>query len=87
VAKLPPRPVATLEAVLEVEDAIGCALPSLLRRLFLQVANGGFGPRHGDILGVRGYNGRDYHSDWQDLLDVYRAFRSGPGPHTPRPML
>lgn len=37
-------PVATLGAVLEAEEAIGCPLPPLLRRLFLEVANGGSGP-------------------------------------------
>jgi hypothetical protein len=79
-------PVATLEAVLEVEETIGCPLPPLLRRLFLQVANGGFGPGHG-VLGVRGNHPWAHHDTWNDLLDVYHAFRSGPGPHVHRQML
>lgn len=86
VARLPPAPVALPETVLELEEAIGCSLPPLLRRLFLEVANGGFGPRQGGILGVRGH-GLTCHRDWEDLLHVYRAFQSGPGPHVPRDML
>jgi hypothetical protein len=50
---LPPLPVATQAAVSEAEEIIGLPLPRLLRRLYLEVANGGFGPRSG-ILGVRG---------------------------------
>jgi hypothetical protein len=79
-------PVATLEAVLEVEEAIGCPLPPLLRRLFLEVANGGFGPHRG-ILGVRGDQPGAHHDAGDDLLDAYRGSRSGPGPHVPRQML
>lgn len=46
-------PVATAEAIAEAESVIGYSLPRLLRSLYLEVANGGFGPRYG-ILGVRG---------------------------------
>ncbi len=56
-------------------------MPPLLRRLFLEAANGGFGPRRG-ILGVRGH-GLTYNGDWTDLLHVYRAF----SPRMPREML
>ncbi|MGI8451740.1 MAG: SMI1/KNR4 family protein [Streptosporangiaceae bacterium] len=82
VARLPPPPVALPEAVLELEEAIGCSLPPLLRRLFLEVANGGFGPSEGGILGVRGY-GLTHTGNWTDLLHAYRAF----SPHVPREML
>jgi hypothetical protein len=82
VARLPSPPVALPEAVLELEEALGCLLPPLLRRLFLEVANGGFGPRGRGILGVRGYE-LTYIGDWTDLLHVYRAFSPG----RPREML
>src|SRR5258705_3289435 len=59
----------------------GQGMPPMLRRLFLEVANGGFGPRRG-ILGVRGH-GLTYNGDWTDLLHVYRAF----SPRMPREML
>ncbi|MGP3921266.1 SMI1/KNR4 family protein [Nonomuraea sp. 10N515B] len=48
-------PAASSEAVAETEEAIGYPLPPLLRRLYLEVGNGGFGPR-GGIIGVRGYD-------------------------------
>ncbi len=82
VARLPPPPVALPEAVLELEEALGRSLPPLLRRLFLEVANGGFGPRDRGILGVRGY-GVTHIGNWTDLLHVYRAF----SPRMPREML
>lgn len=46
---------AELSAVEDAEDRIGFAIPPLLRRLYLEVANGGFGPR-GDMVGVRALN-------------------------------
>jgi hypothetical protein len=80
----PRPPAATAEAVRAVEEATGCPLPPLLRRLFLEVANGGFGPGHGGILGVPGYQGG---CDWEDLLPVHRAFGSEPDSEVPRHML
>jgi hypothetical protein len=46
-------PPATDDAVVEAERTMQVRLPSLLRRIYVEVANGGFGPR-GDILGLRG---------------------------------
>jgi hypothetical protein len=65
-------PPAPAEAVAEAERVIGYRLPPLLCRLYLEVANGGFGPRTG-VLGVAG---SDYlhHGDWADLVDAYQAF-------------
>ena len=47
-----PAPVA-VDVLADTEQAMGVTLPHLLRRLYLEVANGGFGPGYG-ILGVRG---------------------------------
>lgn len=47
----PLRP-APLAAVAEAEELAGRPLPSLLRRLYLEVGNGGFGPGYG-LLGLR----------------------------------
>ncbi|MFF3686650.1 SMI1/KNR4 family protein [Streptomyces sp. NPDC002187] len=66
-------PPATPEAVAEAEEAIGFPLPPLLRRLYLEVANGGFGPREG-ILGVSG--GRAQGSFW----DIAELYQDGPDP-------
>ncbi|MFI6812450.1 SMI1/KNR4 family protein [Nonomuraea sp. NPDC050328] len=70
-------PPASAEAVADAEEAIGAPLPPLLRRLYLEVANGGFGPRDG-VLGVAG---SDYahHPEFADLLDARRAFGAAPG--------
>lgn len=77
---LPPLPVATVEAVTEAEAVIGYQLPRLLRRLYLEVANGGFGPRDG-ILGVRGgvSNG-----DVPDLVQAHLDLLAAPDPPWPR---
>jgi hypothetical protein len=70
-------PPASLAAVTDAERVIGHRLPPLLRRLYLEVANGGFGPRRG-VLGVAGGH---QNGDWVDLLDVYQAFSSAPPDH------
>jgi hypothetical protein len=72
VEKLPPLTPASPEAVADAERALGHALPSLLRRLFLEVGNGGFGPGYG-VLGVRG--GSTDHLG-RITLDAYREFHS-----------
>ncbi len=64
---------ATPEAVAEAEALIGFPLPPLLRRLYLEVANGGFGPDYG-ILGVR--RGAS-HGDFEDIAELYE---DGPDP-------
>jgi hypothetical protein len=43
----PLPPVATVGEVDELERALGLALPEFVRRLYLEVADGGFGPRAG----------------------------------------
>jgi hypothetical protein len=54
------------------EAALGCGLPELLRRLYLEVANGGFGPGYG-LLGVPPLGAKD---DLQhDLVSLYALYR------------
>ncbi|MFD9904036.1 SMI1/KNR4 family protein [Streptomyces sp. NPDC059063] len=64
---------ATPEAITEAEQVIGFPLPPLLHRLYLDVANGGFGPNEG-ILGVRGGASQ---GDWRDLAEIHQY---GPDP-------
>jgi hypothetical protein len=72
IEKLPPLVPATPGAVAEAERALGYSLPRLLRRLYLEVGNGGFGPGYG-ILGVRD----GFTDDVGDTaLDAYRRFHS-----------
>jgi hypothetical protein len=47
----PPYPPVTASELLTAEQLMGCRLPELLRRLYTEVANGGFGPMPG-ILGI-----------------------------------
>ncbi len=59
--------VASPEAVLRAEAQFGFALPALLKRCYLEIANGGFGP----ALGLTGIvNG--HQSSWGDLVATYR---------------
>ena len=43
----PPEPPVSEESWQSAENAIGYALPPLLRQLYLRVGNGGFGPGYG----------------------------------------
>lgn len=69
-------PCVTAEELAAVEAALGMVLPPMLARLYLEVANGGFGPGY-QILPLVG-RGRT-------AADVYRAERGMaghvPGPH------
>ncbi len=69
IERLPGLVPAPADAVEEAEDLIGCQLPPLLRRLYLEVGNGGFGPGYG-MLGLRG--GHRAGNRWA-ALDFYRA--------------
>ena len=65
-------PPATEEQLLATEKALGFPLPPALRALYLQVANGGFGPGYG-IIGAKG--GFPHTSDGRcrDIADGYHA--------------
>ncbi|MEU5530679.1 hypothetical protein ABZ744_27475 [Micromonospora chersina] len=66
VDSLPPLEPACAEAVPEAERLLGHPLPPLLRRLYLEVANGGFGP---GVLGVAGGYTDDLERTAVDRLD------------------
>ncbi|MFI6737859.1 SMI1/KNR4 family protein [Nonomuraea sp. NPDC050451] len=70
-------PPATPAAVKAAEEAIGHPLPPLLRRLYLEVANGGFGPREG-VLGVSG-SAYEHHDEWADIVDVHATLERPEG--------
>jgi hypothetical protein len=75
---LAPAPAeAVEEAVEEAEDLIGFRLPPLLRRLYLEVGNGGFGPGYG-VLGLRGGHRNDTR---RAALDLYREANDTSSPH------
>ncbi|MEU5532080.1 SMI1/KNR4 family protein [Streptomyces sp. NPDC020362] len=66
-------PPAAPEAVTAAEDVIGFPVPPLLRRLYTEVANGGFGPAEG-VLGVRGGHAQGH------FLDIAELYQEGPDP-------
>ena len=63
-------PLATAEAVAELEAAVGYPMPSLLRRIYLEVADGGFGYVH-KALSLAGHPGQ-----WDRMIDEYRNWRA-----------
>lgn len=61
------------EAELErTETDLGFRLPQLLRSLYLNVANGGFGPGY-DVIGI----GAGHRSDLGDLVEAYHQVSAG----------
>jgi len=62
-----PEP-ATAAALDAAEARLGVALPPLLRRLYLEVANGGFGPGSG-IIGIRDGWTTDHGRSVEDLSE------------------
>jgi hypothetical protein len=62
---------ASQEAVASAEAALGFPIEPFLRRVYLEVCNGGFGPGHG-ALSLTGD---------ESLSSVYANFRAGPWPH------
>ena len=64
-------PPASEAAVVATENQLGFGLPQLLRRIYLTVANGGFGPGYG-VMGVsRGFTD-DLGHTVGELFEVYR---------------
>jgi hypothetical protein len=71
----PLPPPATPEQVAAAEAALGVALPRLLRRIYLEVANGGFGPGYG-ILGIPPSGWGDDRGN--DLVRLHEVQRNDP---------
>jgi len=70
------RPLATLAEIDAAEQALGFAIPPLLRRLYLEVGNGGFGPGYG-LDGVPTIHPTPLRSD---IVILYTELRSAPPP-------
>src|SRR5262245_29109838 len=67
-------PLAT-KALQVAERAIGFKLPELVRSVYLQVANGGFGPEYG-IVGTKGgakLDGCTLEACYQNMLKLEEA--------------
>src|SRR5438132_11366139 len=59
-------PPATEEQLQATEEALGFALPPLLRACYLRVSNGGFGPGEG-VMGVIG----GFEDNRGNIVDAY----------------
>ena len=60
---------ATEQQIKETEQQLGFPLPHLLRLLYTQIANGGFGPGYGIIGAVNGFPSLD--SPYGDIAQTY----------------
>lgn len=68
-----PDPPVSDESWRQTEAAIGFSLPPLLRELYVQVGNGGFGPGYA----LRGAIGGATDDNGWDLVEYYRIQREG----------
>lgn len=67
-----PFPPATEAVVRETEAALGFQIPTFLKRVYLEIGNGGFGPGYG-IIGLKG----GYPSDAGTLVEAYNGIKAG----------
>jgi hypothetical protein len=74
-----PFPPAATQEIEESERRLGFALSPLLRRVYLEVANGGFGPGYG-LIGVLGGAADDRRKNAVTLYAEYRTPHPG-DPH------
>ncbi len=65
-----PFPPATEAVVRETEAALGFQIPTFLKRVYLEIGNGGFGPGYG-IIGLKG----GYPSDAGTLVEAYNGIK------------
>lgn len=65
----PPRPPITVDIVDDVERTLGFTLPTLVRRLYTEVADGRYGPSYG-ILRLRSPEGTDVRRWWEQPMSV-----------------
>lgn len=72
-------PPATLAEVDAAEVALGFAIPPLLRRLYTEVGNGGFGPNYG----LEGVPTTPPVPDAANIVTLYEAYNWEPPPEHP----
>lgn len=79
---LPPLVPASPSTVAAAERSMGARFPTLLRRLYLEIGNGGFGPGYG-ILGLEGGFTLGAAQNAVDSAAHYRDAAPGSGPLLP----
>ena len=67
-------PPASVDDMAAAEGRLGFGLPALLKRIYIEIGNGGFGPGYGIIGITGGYDG------WTggDVLSLYAGYRENP---------
>jgi hypothetical protein len=78
-ANTPQGPLFPPVTVTEVENAertIGRRLPELLRRIYTEVANGGFGPDGGLAPLTNGSRAPGHLTDWQSAVSIHQSNRA-----------
>src|SRR5690348_13024262 len=69
-----PVPPAACGEIDDAERRLGFPIPPLLKRLYAEVGNGGYGPgKGGHIIGVRG----GHASSAGDIVETYTDIRNG----------
>ena len=71
-------PPASEEILLETENRLGFAIPPLLRRIYMEIGNGGFGPGYGLIGALEGR----VDDRGNTIVEAYQG-RSGADPNDP----
>jgi hypothetical protein len=67
-------PPATAEDIEKAEASLGFELPALLKRIYTEIGNGGFGPGYGLVGTAGGYDG----CIGGDVLSLYGGYRENP---------
>jgi hypothetical protein len=67
------NPAASESSIRDAERALGFAIPAILRRLYSEIGDGGFGPGHG-FYGL--VSGTEKFPD-ENVTYLYRLFRKG----------
>jgi hypothetical protein len=70
------KPPLDLKSVNEGEEHLGFPIPPLLRELFIQIGNGGFGPGYDGLFRLMGNHPRDNHA-------IVSTYRMSTGPDVP----
>ncbi len=76
-------PPVTPELVKKAEAELGFKLPALLTRLYIEVANGGFGPGYG-LFGIQG--GFTDEDQGLPLAELYQSWANPPQGPRPSPL-
>lgn len=71
---------ASEAAVAEAENVMGLAVPPVLRRVYLEVADGGFGPGYG----AQSMPGGRPYGDWLNVVEAWQSLNSSSAIRFPR---